>query len=191
DFLRSQWRAQVVAQTKPLPHTYCQAKNNGKTAVEEALRLRQIHDNMQKRISDLQSTLTDMDTPIWEAATTQMEIDSTREALRHAHAKVHQKESALGVVDRQSLRHLLNSPFLTKRMNARALKMRIQERLRSHKFELDRLEQSYRKQQSDHCINEQTQNSVKRQDPGIAELAQKYNKLCEEMQTLINRNQAP
>lgn len=40
-------------------------------------------------------------------------------------------------------------------------------------------------------INEHTQDSVKRRDPGIAELARKYNRLCEEMATIIQRQKAP
>ncbi|KAJ3725332.1 hypothetical protein C8R42DRAFT_575807 [Lentinula raphanica] len=101
------------------------------------------------------------------------------------------KESALGVDAKHQLRTLIKSPFLTKKMNARALKIRIRERLRSRKFELDRLERSYRKQRSEQRINEHTQDSVKRRDPGISQLAHKYNKLCEEMSTLIRQKKAP
>jgi len=40
-------------------------------------------------------------------------------------------------------------------------------------------------------INEHTQDSVKRRDPGIAELTRKYNKLCDDMATLIRQKKAP
>lgn len=40
-------------------------------------------------------------------------------------------------------------------------------------------------------INEHTQDSVKRRDPSIAELARRYNKLCDDMQTLIRQKKAP
>lgn len=40
-------------------------------------------------------------------------------------------------------------------------------------------------------INEHTQDSVKRRDPGISQLAHKYNKLCDDMNTLIRQKKAP
>lgn len=40
-------------------------------------------------------------------------------------------------------------------------------------------------------INEHTQDSVKRRNPTLQQLARKYNKLCDEMQTLINKRRAP
>jgi hypothetical protein len=40
-------------------------------------------------------------------------------------------------------------------------------------------------------INEHTQDSVKRRDPGISQLAYKYNKLCDDMNTLIRQKKAP
>ena len=81
-------------------------------------------------------------------ATVELELETALKSLRKAHLKVTKKEDALGVDAKNQLRHLINSPFLTKKMNARALKTRIRERLRSRKFELDRLERSYRKQRS-------------------------------------------
>lgn len=40
-------------------------------------------------------------------------------------------------------------------------------------------------------INEHTQDSVQRRDPGISELARRYNRLCDDMQLLIQRKKAP
>lgn len=146
----------------------------------------------------------------WETATAELELETAVQTLRKAEIRLKKKEEALGVTARQQLQHLIKSPFLTKKMNARALKTRIRERLRSRKFELDRLEWSFRKQRSgehiqqriqfctanelmiiEQCINEHTQDSVKRRDPGIAELTRKYNKLCDDMATLIRQKKAP
>lgn len=90
----------------------------------------------------------DPSTESWEMAVAELELQTALQALRKAQGRVTTKESALGVEAKNQLRHLVNSAFLTKRMNARALKTRIRERLRSRKFELDRLERSYRKQRS-------------------------------------------
>lgn len=40
-------------------------------------------------------------------------------------------------------------------------------------------------------INEHTQDSVKHRDPGISQLAYKYNRLCDDMSMLIRQKKAP
>ncbi|KAE9391440.1 hypothetical protein BT96DRAFT_832067, partial [Gymnopus androsaceus JB14] len=188
DVLQREWDAQIKAQTKPLPR---QHKNRGKSAVEEALRLRKSRDAALDYVKDLRKRIMDTSSAPWETATAELELETALQVLRKAEGKVKRKEDSLGVTAKQQLRHLIKSPFLTKKMNARALKTRIRERLRSRKFELDRLERSYRKQRSEQRINEHTQDSVKRRDPGIAELTRKYNRLCDDMDTIIRQNKAP
>ena len=61
-------------------------------------------------------------------------------------ALLRQKERALGPTERQRLHKLAKSPYLRDRMNALALKIRLRDKLRSRKFELERLEQTFRKQ---------------------------------------------
>ncbi|KAJ3714473.1 hypothetical protein C8R42DRAFT_591231, partial [Lentinula raphanica] len=166
--------------------------NLGRSAVEEALRLRKSRDAAQDHVDDLRKRIINMSNEAWDVATAELELQSAIEALRKAEGKLSKKENTLGVDAKHQLRSLISSPFLMKKMNARALKIRIRERLRSRKFELDRLERSYRKQRSvEQRINEQTQESVKRRDPGISQLAYKYNKLCEDMNRLIRQKKAP
>ncbi len=59
-------------------------------------------------------------------------------------ATIKLKLTQLGVQDRQDYENLKTDKFLQLRMNARALKMRIRQRLRERKFELERLERTYR-----------------------------------------------
>lgn len=54
------------------------------------------------------------------------------------------KYNALGVDEREILANAARSSYFRLRMNARALKRRIRNRLRQQKFELERLEQAYR-----------------------------------------------
>lgn len=98
-------------------------------------------DELRKRIIDVSSEA-------WDVATAELELQTALNVLSKVKAKVTKKESEMGFTARQQLHHLLKSPFLSKKMNARALKTRIRERLRARKFELDRLERSYRKQRS-------------------------------------------
>lgn len=54
----------------------------------------------------------------------------------------------MGVEERVALDELRQSRYLRDRMNARALKTRIRDRLRQRKFELEKLECAYR-----HTVN--------------------------------------
>ena len=70
----------------------------------------------------------------------------TLATLEKTSALLRRKEIALGYIERQQLRKLINSPYLRDRMNALALKIRLRDKLRSRKFELERLERTFRKQ---------------------------------------------
>lgn len=55
------------------------------------------------------------------------------------------KYNALGVSDTNYLGRLRDNVFLRSRMNALAIKQRLRDRLRQRKFELEKLERSYRR----------------------------------------------
>jgi hypothetical protein len=54
------------------------------------------------------------------------------------------KRSSLGVSEKSRIRRLKDNEFLRVKLNARAVKTRLRDRLRHRKFELERLERSYR-----------------------------------------------
>ena len=54
------------------------------------------------------------------------------------------RRAALGIEEMSSLEKMKKDVYLTVRLNARAVKTRIRDRLRQRKFELERLERSYR-----------------------------------------------
>ncbi|KAJ3817231.1 hypothetical protein F5880DRAFT_1631011 [Lentinula raphanica] len=66
DVLRREWRAQIKAQTKPLPR---QHRNLGRTAVEEALRLRKSRDAAQDHVDDLRKRIINSSNEAWDVAT--------------------------------------------------------------------------------------------------------------------------
>jgi hypothetical protein len=80
-----------------------------------------------------------------EAAMYQIEYNAAREGLVAAKKKLKDKEAALGVSQNQDLKRLAGSEYMRLRMNARALLRRLRDRLRSRKFELDKVERSYRR----------------------------------------------
>ncbi|KAF8054925.1 hypothetical protein FPV67DRAFT_1598916, partial [Lyophyllum atratum] len=187
-FLKAQWVAQVRAQTKPMPR---QSKSKGQEAVEQVLRLRKARDILQDRIREFEQIILDADSAPDTFADAEIRLRRAREELTHTNSKIRAKEAALGVRARQQLQTLVNSPFIAVRMNARALKVRLRDRLRFRKFELDRLERSFRKQVNDQKINAHTASSVNRREPTIQRLAQDYNRLCDTMAKMIKEKKAP
>ncbi|KAJ7911684.1 hypothetical protein B0H13DRAFT_1875522 [Mycena leptocephala] len=164
--LWAEYKKQLAAQTKPLLK---RTRNAGKIAIEEVLRLQKVLVVLQAR--DLQST--------------------TVKLCKHE-ATLRAKEAALGVVDKQMLRHLLKSEYIRCQMNTRVLKYRIWEKLRNCKFELDHVEQTFhRKKATDPKLKTHIEDAVKRRDWGIQELIRNYNKLCAQIASLIKRNKAP
>ncbi|KAJ7811762.1 hypothetical protein B0H13DRAFT_2243255 [Mycena leptocephala] len=164
--LREQWQLQVIAQTKPLPR---RSKN---TAKKPCMVLCFCNDDPH-------------------AALYQTELESIQEALAKAEASLQRKEEALGVDEHQELEQLLNSEYMRLRMNTRALKLRLRQRLRWRKFELDPVERNLRRLVNDSKLHAHTASAVKRREPTIAKVASEYNKLCAQIEKLIKQGQAP
>ncbi|KAG6822999.1 hypothetical protein H0H92_011799 [Tricholoma furcatifolium] len=76
-------------------------------------------------------------------------------------------------------------------LNALAVKQRLRDKLRSRKFELDRVERSFRKQVNDQKVNDHTEASVKRRDPSITKLAGIYNELQTQLEAMVAKGVAP
>ncbi|KAG6834332.1 hypothetical protein H0H93_010415 [Arthromyces matolae] len=187
-FLRDQWKKQVEAQTKPLPR---QSKNAGEKAVNELIRLREQRDELKKREHDFDNILRNTSTPQDIHDDTLVELDKIRSCFKELTSKIRTKESALGVQERLRLQRWIKSEYITTLMKLRALKLRLRDKLRARKFELDRVERSFRHQVNNQRINEHTEASVKRRDPSITQLATKYNKLCDTLADLIKKKKAP
>ena len=71
-------------------------------------------------------------------------LDAHRVDLANVRRSIETKTQALGVDGNRDLRRLINSLYLQKRVNARALKMRLHHKLCDRKYEIERLERSYR-----------------------------------------------
>ena len=74
----------------------------------------------------------------------QMRLASLREDRSRFETRLKNMKRALGVDGRLKLDKLLKNRYIQLRMNARALRTRIVRKLRDRKFELERLERSYR-----------------------------------------------
>ncbi|EDQ98859.1 uncharacterized protein LACBIDRAFT_335588 [Laccaria bicolor S238N-H82] len=167
---------EVQAQTKPLPR---QTRNQGKDAVSEAIRLRKARDILRKHVQDQENIILDPLASDHHLCDAELCLAEAKKALSSAESWVHASESALGVHERTKLGKLLGSPFIAARMNTRALKLCLCERLCSWKFELDRIEQSYRNHVNECKVHHHLEDSVKRRDPSIQKLTCDYNNLCD------------
>lgn len=122
------------------------SKTQGRTTVEAAIQLRKARDILLTRIEHLENTVIDQNSAMDVTLDAETRLASARSDLERTVANLRAKEQLLGVNERAQLDRLLNNPFIAARMNARALKIRLRERLRSRKFELERLERTFRKQ---------------------------------------------
>ncbi|KZS99491.1 uncharacterized protein LAESUDRAFT_667904, partial [Laetiporus sulphureus 93-53] len=185
--LREEWKAQVKEQTKPAPR---RTKNGAKHAIEAILALQKSADAYKTMIRDLEHKLARPINSV-DIAELSLQLEEARHRAAQTSDTISRKKAALGISDRVRLTKLLNDEFLRIRMNAQALKQRIRDRLRHRKFEIERLERSYRQTVSERKLTSHTENSVKRREPGILKLTKAYNELCKQLVGLIQKKKSP
>ncbi|KAJ7106146.1 hypothetical protein C8R44DRAFT_834353 [Mycena epipterygia] len=187
--LREQWALQVATQTKPLTR---RGKKRGEQAVNAVMLLRQA---LKTRIAQVdkqrQIYLDAVEEEDPDAAIFQVQYKAVAEALTKSVEKLRQKKVALGVTENQQLKTLATSQYIRLRMNARVLKRRLRDLLRSRKFELDKLERSFRHRVNDQKLYSHTKSAVKCREPTISKVDTEYNKLCSEIRKLIKDGKAP
>jgi hypothetical protein len=161
----------------------------------------------KKAVIKLEATLAEDDPEDVVSLSEQLE-DAQRHQLRLEQG-LHRKKTMLGVSEQADLQRLQNDAFLRLRMNALALKQRLRDRLRQRKFEIEKLERSYRRSANGkscshvlclgNCAHElpdmklhgHIEGSLKRREPTILRLSKDYNDLCRQLSTLIRRRKAP
>ncbi|KAK1216664.1 hypothetical protein PQX77_020700 [Marasmius sp. AFHP31] len=188
EVLQNKWADQVADQTKPLP---VQSRNKGEKAVEEVVKLREARHKLEVESIRLTQALADLGTNEYDRLEFTAQLEKNRAIISRTEKALRAKESLLGVDEKAQVQDLIQSPFLRARMNALALKTRLMQRLRSSRFERDRIEWLFRKTQAEKRVHNQVEDSVKRKDPAIVQIAQRYNKLCSEIQDYIDKGQAP
>jgi ABC-type cobalamin transport system ATPase subunit len=80
-----------------------------------------------------------------DAAVCQAEYLAGQQAFERAEGTLRRKEEVLDIDEHKELEQLATSEYMRLRMNARALKLRLQERLRARRFEMDVVERAYRR----------------------------------------------
>lgn len=118
------------------------SKNKGKQAVEAILALEEALELQRKTISKLEALLVTSD--LTGAPNL---VQQLQDACQHSckiEIGLRQKKASLGISEQADLAKLKRDSFLRLRMNALALKQRIQDRFQQHKFEIEKFERSYR-----------------------------------------------
>lgn len=106
----------------------------------------------RKRVRDLENVLLNPDAEQYEIADANMRLADERAAEISAKERVRRAEQDLGIQARAQLKRLLDSPFIQARMNARAAKIRLRHKLQVRKFELDKVERTFRKQKHNRML---------------------------------------
>ncbi|KAG2050299.1 hypothetical protein BDR06DRAFT_984071 [Suillus hirtellus] len=113
-------------------------------------------------------------------------LDAYETSVHELEMQLNCHKAALGTQAKADLEKMKNDTYLTVCLNACAVKIRIRDRLRQHKFELERLERLYRATiNAEHKIHASTQYSIKHWEPGILKLVSTYNGLCTQLRSLI------
>ncbi|KAG2344778.1 hypothetical protein BDR05DRAFT_975323 [Suillus weaverae] len=179
DMLCAEWKAQIVHQTRPAPHKRiptCQSRNKAAEVITTLLALEKTLDAHDASVCELEARLHGG------------HVDNMVELnLQLIDARL----SALGVEDKAELEKMKKDVYLTARLNARAVKTHIQDHLCQWKFELERLERSYRASINAEKLHTNTQHSIKCREPGILKLVSTYNGLCSHIRSLIQQWRAP
>lgn len=79
---------------------------------------------------------------------TESKMENDRKRLSEVKRKIQNAEKSLGVTGRKTLQRMLKSPYIKKRMNALAVKIRVRHKLCQRKFEFDRFERAARRQRN-------------------------------------------
>ncbi|KAG6822038.1 hypothetical protein H0H92_015577 [Tricholoma furcatifolium] len=151
------------------------------------MRLHESRDALKAQITELNLNLVeDDDIGLDYHAQTMADLSETRIRLKDLN-----KESVLGIDERAELKLLMTNPYISTMVNALAVKQQLRDRLRSRKFELDRVERSFRKQVNDQKVDGHTEASVKRRDPSITKVAALYNRLQSQLEAMVLKGVAP
>ncbi|KAJ7625809.1 hypothetical protein FB45DRAFT_750430, partial [Roridomyces roridus] len=190
-WLRKQWKAQVASQTKPVARKSPPCIT---VAIASVLAQRQVVSVLKEKKAEIEANLLDAadrsntDDTLLLAS----DLKKARAALAKAQTELKRKEGALGVDGRNKLNNKTQAKFLELRVSALALKKRLRDLLRAHKFEREALERNSRRQQgSDRNLRDHTLDAIKRRRPKIVKLNRQYNETCDKIAAEIKSKRAP
>ncbi|KAG2122530.1 hypothetical protein BD769DRAFT_1629198 [Suillus cothurnatus] len=185
NMLRVEWKAQVDHQTRPTPHI-----NKAAEVITIILALEKTLQTQEASIHELEMQLHAVRVP--NIGEVNLQLVDTRSQYKKTADTLQCHRAALGTEDKVNLEKMKKDIYLTVHLNAHAIKTHICDHLCQRKFELERLERSYRATVNAECkLHANTQHSIKRREPGILKLITTYNGLCSQLRSLIQQRRAP
>lgn len=185
------------------------SQRDGEKAVEEILGLKQLIESYRSEEVQLSAELL-VGNNVMPMSETQEKLSAIRKIRIDTEERVKILRNRLSVDGRLDLARLIKDKYLQRRMNARTLKMRILQRLRERKFELEQMQHSYRNVLNgkscplffdrsfilligiqDKKLANHIRSATKRRDPTIQKLTKTYNSLVAEIETMIRDGKAP
>jgi hypothetical protein len=119
-----------------------QSKNKGAEAIATILALENILEQHNSTVHELENAILSGTANIVDI---DLQLSEYRGKSKRVADNIRKRKWNLGVSDQANLKGLRNNAYLRIRMNARAVKTRLRDRLRSRKFEVEKLERSYRR----------------------------------------------
>lgn len=118
------------------------SKHKAAEAVASVLALEKTLESHQHIVHQLEHQL--INNHIDDITTFNVQLSDARGRCTKVTETLARRRAALGISEHADLQKLKKNVYLQVRMNARALKARLRDRLRQRKFELEKLERSYR-----------------------------------------------
>ncbi|TEB19812.1 hypothetical protein FA13DRAFT_1646138, partial [Coprinellus micaceus] len=184
--LEELWEDQVKVQTRPLVTA---TGGLAKAAIKLILELTEYQKSITKEIDSLDRLVKAGDVDVGDAVERRAILVGQ---LENTTVQIRRKRGELGVRERANLKQMESSQYLKLRMQARALKDRLQSKLRDHKFELERFNRVYSQSTaSERRLTDHIKSQVSRHEPTIVKIAQRFNKLVDDLTDLIRKRRAP
>ncbi|KAJ2911998.1 hypothetical protein MD484_g8421, partial [Candolleomyces efflorescens] len=184
--LQEQWALQVDAQTQALPRA---SATLAKTSVKAILDMTGYLQALSAETRKVDFQLGKGEGSVDDLLSARLDLVSKKEQLE---ARIARKKQELGVSEAADLHKLLNSKYLQIRMQAKALKTRIQSKLRNRKFELERLNRVYHQASaSERRLKTHVEGQFSRSEPNLLNLVKRYNSFCLEIEELIRAGRTP
>ncbi|KAG1725034.1 hypothetical protein EDB19DRAFT_1897831 [Suillus lakei] len=184
--VRQEWQSQVEYQTKPLPR---RSKTNNDEEISKIL-------SLEKSLIEIDGALRRMEMQLCMGNVDNLTDYNLRLIEERAHRSrvtdtLSRWKTRLGISQRTRLEQLRRNIYLQVRLDTQALKTRIHERLRQHKFEIEKLERSYRQAVNKRKLNPHVDAAIQRRNPTIRKLVSTYNNLCADLSALIRQHRSP
>ncbi|TEB24142.1 hypothetical protein FA13DRAFT_1756912 [Coprinellus micaceus] len=184
--LEGLWEDQVQVQTRPLVSA---TGGLAKAAIKLVLELTEYQRSIMKEVDGLDRLVNGGDVDVGDAVERRIVLVAK---LANVTAQIRRKRGELGVSDKANLKQMESSQYLKLRMQARALKDRLQAKLRDHKFKLERFNRVYSQNTaSERRLTDHVKSQVSRHEPTVVKIAQRFNKLVNDLADLIRKRRAP